>query len=137
LEIRRGKHLYCRDNPPALPHPRAQRRPAYVAVEKLDTGQLFSVTYTLLPPAKGMLFQKLTERFGAAHRFDSLEPTMPPSGWCWPLPRGQEVVLENASADDKDAQIAVYVESEVAANHYRLMEAIRGACRSHPFLAYQ
>lgn len=110
--------------------------PAYVAVEKFDSGPLFSVMYTFLPPAKGTLFQKLTDHFGPAHRFDSLEPPMPPHGWCWPLPGGQEIVLENESSDDKDPQIAVYIESEVAANKYRLFEAIRGTCQSHPMLSY-
>jgi len=110
--------------------------PAYVAVEKLDTGQLYSVTYSFLPPAKRMLFEKLTARFGPAHRFDSLAPTFPPQGWCWSLSGGQEVVLENESPDDKDPQIAVYVESEVAANQYRLFEAIRGTCQLHPLLSF-
>jgi hypothetical protein len=110
--------------------------PAYVTVEKFDTGPLFSVMYIFLPPAKGTLFQKLTDHFGPAHRFDSFGPPIPPYGWCWPLPGGQEVVLENESSFDKDPQIAVYIESEVAANMYRLMEAIRGKCQSHPMLSY-
>jgi hypothetical protein len=112
--------------------------PAYVAVEKLQTGQLYSVTYSFEPPAKGMLLQKLAGLFGPPHRFDSLDsltPAMPARGWCWPLPGGQEIVLENEDSDDKEPEIAVYIESEVAANRYRLFEAIRGTCRSHALLS--
>jgi hypothetical protein len=111
--------------------------PAYVAVEKLQTGQLYSVTYSFESPAKGVLLQKLASLFGPAHRFDSLDsltPAMSARGWCWPLGGGQEVVLENEDPDDQEPEIAVYIESEVAANLYRLLEAIRGTCRSHPLL---
>lgn len=110
--------------------------PGYVAVEKTEAGQLHSVTYMFSPPAKRLLLQKLAERFGPAHRFDSLGSTYPPHGWCWPLPGGQEVVLENESPDDNNPEFAVYIESEVAGNLYRHMEAIQGSCLSHPILPF-
>jgi hypothetical protein len=99
--------------------------PGIVDVERLNDGQLHQVTYSFALPARKRLTASLSNAFGPAR---TLDMTKNDRGLCWPLPDKQEIVMEWDEHDDSDSGVAIFINSQVAAQVLQWAEARPHAC---------
>lgn len=112
--------------------------PGYVDVERVDQQHLHSVAYSFDLPARMKLREGLSQLFRPAH---SLDARYPDRGVCWALPDGQSIVMEwddppelseAASASTAAPQVSILINSQVAAQLQRWLEALPGRCETGP-----
>jgi hypothetical protein len=101
--------------------------PAYLDVDRVNATTLHSLNYTFQLPAKPKLIHQLSQLFGPPHLFDARFPSR---GLCWPLPGGQEIIMEADEPSDSDPQVMVSVNSQVAANLIRWLEVVALPCQA-------
>lgn len=95
--------------------------PGYLTVEWTSQHQLHSLSYDYQVPSAKVLISRLVQLYGAPHRFDGVTDPAIAMGLCWPLPPGQGVVVMEKSGDEKDRDLSVRVESQVAASLHQLL----------------
>jgi hypothetical protein len=103
--------------------------PGYLDVDHVDATNLHSLTYSFQLPAKPRLIHNLEQLYGPPHYVYARYPAR---GLCWPLPAGEEILMEYDEHSDADPGVTISVNSQVAAKLIRLVEAIPTSCDAQP-----